>query len=198
VLDGLTGGNISVAQAYASDSSTPEQRPRALGFVGGASGLGHILGPALAALCALINVLAPFVAAACISGVTVLLTLIWLPEPPIRTQTTTTRAKPAEGASRTSVKLSRPVLLLLATAFFAGLYMAALSGTFALYADRVLLPGQDVRVVESLVGWIITMQGLVIALTQFVLLNRVVSRLQRFTEDLTHERIGITVCATHK
>jgi DHA1 family tetracycline resistance protein-like MFS transporter len=177
VLDGLTGGNISVAQAYASDMSTPEKRTRALGFVGGASGLGHILGPALAALCASVNVLAPFVTAAVVSGVTVLLTLIFLPEPPIRTQKTNKQAKPAEGLSLTGVRLRRPVLLILATALLVGLYMAALSGTFALYADRALLPGQSESVVVSTVGWIITVLGLVMALTQLVLLNLVVSYL---------------------
>ena len=49
-----TGGNVTVAQAYASDISTPEQRTRALGLIGGAFGLGFILGPALVGLLALL------------------------------------------------------------------------------------------------------------------------------------------------
>ncbi|MFL5692297.1 MAG: MFS transporter, partial [Ktedonobacteraceae bacterium] len=69
LLDGVTGGNISVAQAYASDISTPEERTRVLGLVGGASGVGHILGPALAGLLATISLLAPFQGAAVVSGV---------------------------------------------------------------------------------------------------------------------------------
>jgi len=47
ILDGVTGGNVSVAQAYASDISTPHERTRTLGLIGGAFGLGFILGPAL-------------------------------------------------------------------------------------------------------------------------------------------------------
>src|SRR2546428_10620459 len=47
ILDGVTGGNVSVAQAYASDISPPEERTRALGLIGGASGAGVFLGPAL-------------------------------------------------------------------------------------------------------------------------------------------------------
>lgn len=174
VLDGLTGGNISVAQAYASDMSTPEQRTHALGLVGGATGLGHILGPALAGLLAGVSLLAPFVGAAVVSGGTVLLTLLWLPEPPRRAQTTETSA---ERISLSSVLLSRSVVLILATALMVGLYMAGLSGTFALYADRMLLPGQPASVVVSTVGWIITALGLAMALTQLALLNPVVSHL---------------------
>src|SRR5258708_34653166 len=75
VVDGVTGGNISVAQAYASDISTPEERTRALWLIGGASGLGHILGPALAGLLAGITLLTPFTGPSVVSGVPLLLTL---------------------------------------------------------------------------------------------------------------------------
>lgn len=177
VLDGLTGGNVSVAQAYASDISTPEKRTHALGLIGGASGLGHILGPALAGLLAGVNLLAPFVAAAVVSGVTVLLTLLWLPESPIRAHTTDARAELAPGSFPSHVLLNWSVVLILATALMVGLYMAGLSGTFALYADRVLLPGQPASIVASTVGWIITVLGLVMALTQLVLLTPIIGHL---------------------
>ncbi len=44
-LDGITGGNISVAQAVISDTTTPENRARSFGLIGAAFGLGFILGP---------------------------------------------------------------------------------------------------------------------------------------------------------
>lgn len=50
VVDGLSGGNISTAQAYVADVTTPEERPRAMGLVGAAFGLGFILGPAVGGL----------------------------------------------------------------------------------------------------------------------------------------------------
>ena len=46
-LDGVTGGNISVAQAYIADISTPENRSRNFGLIGAAFGLGFIVGPVL-------------------------------------------------------------------------------------------------------------------------------------------------------
>ncbi len=177
ILDGLTGGNISVAMAYVSDISTPEKRTHALGLVGGASGLGHILGPALAGLLAGFSLLAPFFAAAVVSGITVLLTLLWLPELPISAKRPDTQSSQADGLPISRVLLSWPVLLILGMALVVGLYMAALSGTFALYADRVLLAGQPEAVIVSTVGWIITVLGLVMALTQIVLLNPLVNHL---------------------
>lgn len=49
-LDGLTGGNVSVAQAYLADISTQAQRRRHFGWMGVAGNMGFILGPALAGL----------------------------------------------------------------------------------------------------------------------------------------------------
>lgn len=44
-FDGLTGGNIAVAQAAIADVSTPETRTRNFGLIGATFGLGFILGP---------------------------------------------------------------------------------------------------------------------------------------------------------
>ncbi len=49
-LDGLTGGNVSVANAYVADITSEEERSRSFGRMGVASNLGFIVGPALAAL----------------------------------------------------------------------------------------------------------------------------------------------------
>lgn len=45
LLDGMTGGNISVAQAAIADVSTPENRAKNFGLMGGVFGLGFIIGP---------------------------------------------------------------------------------------------------------------------------------------------------------
>jgi MFS transporter, DHA1 family, tetracycline resistance protein len=47
ILDGITGGNISVAQAYIADVSTPETRARNFGLMGAAYGVGFVIGPAV-------------------------------------------------------------------------------------------------------------------------------------------------------
>lgn len=45
LVDGFTGGNISVAQAYIADVTDEKDRGSALGLIGAAFGLGFILGP---------------------------------------------------------------------------------------------------------------------------------------------------------
>lgn len=45
ILDGITGGNISVAQAVIADISTPSNRAKNFGMIGMAFGLGFIMGP---------------------------------------------------------------------------------------------------------------------------------------------------------
>lgn len=44
-FDGITGGNISVAQAAIADSTTPNNRARSFGIIGAAFGLGFVFGP---------------------------------------------------------------------------------------------------------------------------------------------------------
>lgn len=45
--DGLTGGNIAVAQASIADATRPEDRAKNFGLIGAAFGLGFIIGPFL-------------------------------------------------------------------------------------------------------------------------------------------------------
>ncbi|HET7038424.1 MAG TPA: MFS transporter, partial [Gemmatimonadales bacterium] len=46
-LAGFAGGNISVAQAYIADVTSPAERARGMGLVGAAFGLGFVVGPAI-------------------------------------------------------------------------------------------------------------------------------------------------------
>jgi len=179
ILDGVTGGNVTVAQAYASDISTPEQRTRALGLIGGAFGLGFILGPALVGLLALLAptlLVAPLLGAALASGVTLLLTLLWLREP-LRRADGKAMGAPAGAVPLAQVLRRHPVLLVLARALLIGSYMAVLAGTFSLYGDRVLFAGQPAAAVVRNVGLIQALLGLVMVLTQVAVLKPLVSRL---------------------
>jgi len=47
ILDGLTGGNISVAQSAIADISTPQNKSKNFGLIGAAFGLGFVIGPYL-------------------------------------------------------------------------------------------------------------------------------------------------------
>jgi MFS transporter, DHA1 family, tetracycline resistance protein len=73
IIDGLTGGNISVLFGYVADLTEPKDRGKYFGLLGSAAGVGTLIGPALGGLLATINYRAPFLAAAGL----LLLTLIW-------------------------------------------------------------------------------------------------------------------------
>ncbi|MEM9727881.1 MAG: MFS transporter [Myxococcota bacterium] len=81
-LDGLTGGNISVANAYVADVSSPEDRNQNFGRMGVASNLGMILGPALASVLGVTRYgeVLPVFAAAVIAFVGILVIAFGLPE----------------------------------------------------------------------------------------------------------------------
>ena len=81
-LDGLTGGNISVANAYLSDVSTDENRNANFGKMAVSANLGFIVGPAIAGVLGtfLLGEIGPVLAALLISAVGTLLIVFRLPE----------------------------------------------------------------------------------------------------------------------
>ncbi|MBD1387585.1 MFS transporter [Mucilaginibacter rigui] len=80
ILDGLTGGNISVAQAMISDISSPKERAKNFGILGSAFGFGFVIGPAIGGLLSKFGLKVPFFFAAGIAVIGVLLTLFFLKE----------------------------------------------------------------------------------------------------------------------
>lgn len=67
ILDGITGGNISVAQAVISDTTEPKDRAKWFGILGAAFGFGFVVGPAIGGLLSKISLAAPFYFACIIS-----------------------------------------------------------------------------------------------------------------------------------
>jgi DHA1 family tetracycline resistance protein-like MFS transporter len=78
IIDGLTGGNISVAQAYITDVSDEKNRAKALGMIGAAFGLGFIIGPAVGGLMSTWGYSVPAFAAAALSLVNLTLVFFFL------------------------------------------------------------------------------------------------------------------------
>lgn len=173
ILDGLTGGNVSVAEAYASDISNDKSRAQALGLIGGAIGVGHILGPAIAALLSGINLIAPIVGAAIMSAVTLLLTIILLDETvSIEKRSDVTSVTPSVSIKR--LLSNKTVLLIMTVAFVIGFYIAAVMSSFALYAERALFPNQPVEVVARNAGLVIVLMGVGVAISQMILVGPLV------------------------
>ena len=79
IIAGITAGNISIAQAYISDVTKPEQRTRAYGLIGVAFGAGFMLGPPVAGFLMDWHQPAPFYAAAILSAASAVTTAVLLP-----------------------------------------------------------------------------------------------------------------------
>jgi MFS family permease len=81
-FDGLTGGNVSVANAYLADISTDENRNANFGKMSVSANIGFVLGPAIAGVLGgtAIGELLPVLAALAVSAVASVIIAVALPE----------------------------------------------------------------------------------------------------------------------
>lgn len=91
-LDGITGGNISVANAYLADVSTDKSRSKNFGKMAISSNLGFIVGPALAGIlgATVYKEVLPVLAAVFISLIALIVIAFMLKESKVTSSTTTT------------------------------------------------------------------------------------------------------------
>jgi DHA1 family tetracycline resistance protein-like MFS transporter len=78
-IDGLTAGNLSIAQAYIADVTRPEERAKSFGLIGIAFGLGFLIGPAVSGVLAGFDYRLPIFAAAALSATSIATTWLLLP-----------------------------------------------------------------------------------------------------------------------
>jgi multidrug resistance protein len=80
IVDGISGGNQVIAQAYVGDVAKPAERTQVYGLMGAAFGLGAVVGPVIGGLLSQINYATPFWVAAGISLASLIATAVLLPE----------------------------------------------------------------------------------------------------------------------
>lgn len=110
ILDGATAGNISVAQAYISDVTLPQDRTRAFGVIGASFGLGFLLGPAISGVLSQFGPTYPIWAAAVLSLTSIVATWLLLPAKP---QLATQKAPTADLPSNRAKTGYRPIAQIL-------------------------------------------------------------------------------------
>lgn len=121
IIDGLSGANISTAQAAISDSTTEKTRTQGLGLIGAAFGLGFILGPIIAFVSLTLsgnNYQIPAFVAAFFSLVSILLTLFWFDETLPKEVRDHSQRKPALTLSAMLKALQNPAVGLLLVLMF--------------------------------------------------------------------------------
>jgi len=166
IFDGLTGGNISVAQAYITDVTDEKSRAKGLGMIGAAFGLGFILGPASGGFLSQYGYAVPAFTAAGLVAINLLMVVFWLPESLAPEKRSTQSAKqPHINFSALIAALRRPYSgSLLIIRFFFGLAFAIFQTIFSLYAlRRFNLEAQQTGFILTYVGVLsVIVQGFVV------------------------------------
>lgn len=172
VLSGITGANISAANAYIADVSAPEDRARNFGMIGACFGVGFIIGPALGGLLGAYGLRIPFIVAACLNLLNWLYGFFVLPEslsPENRRPFNYKRANPFASLSQLG---KYPVVLgLTATIALERLAHDTLPATWVLYTTYRF------NWTERDNGLSLALVGIVYALVQGGLTGRIVSKI---------------------
>lgn len=179
ILDGITGGNITIAQAYISDISSDEDRAQSLGMLQAAFGAGFIFGPALGGILSNYGLVAPFIGATIITVVTFLLTFFTLEESLPEDERSGAPAHLEEKHSLTWSEIfsTRALVLILTIGFVASLAFSALPATFALYANGVLFADyQFPERIQLFIGLMLAFNGLMQVSTQIFWIRPLVKR----------------------
>ncbi len=166
LMDGITGGNITVAQAYISDVTDEKNRARGLGLIGAAFGLGFIIGPAVGGLLSRSGHYGiPAFAAAGLSFLNLLSIFLFLPESLTEKQRLVIRQvrRPPFTLHALAAALNRPgVGPLLHVRFFFGLAFSMFQSIFSLYAANKL------HLTTQVTGFVLAYVGLLSVLVQGV------------------------------
>ena len=172
LLGGFSGGNLSAAQAYVADVTTPEERARGMGLLGAAFGIGFVIGPAIGGALVSFGQWVPFAGAALLCGVNLAWTFFSLPEPPRPADGMRTPARRGLAWTELYAAVRQPRFLsLLVLSFCATFALANLEATFALTTHRLFGYGNREN------AFLFTYIGLTLAVTQAAVVGRLVRRL---------------------
>jgi DHA1 family tetracycline resistance protein-like MFS transporter len=80
IIDGLTAGNISTMFAYISDTTDPAERTKWFSYIGAASGIGFMVGPAFGGWLGAISISLPFFVTAGLILLSMFCVMAFLPE----------------------------------------------------------------------------------------------------------------------
>ena len=135
LIDGITGGNISIAQAYIADITNQKNRARGMGVLGAAFGLGFIIGPVIGGILSQYGFAVPAFFAAAVSLISILATTFLLQE------TVNPKKTVAKIASRVKYNFFQfmlfsrktPVFPIIITFLLLNLAFAAIQGNLSLW-----------------------------------------------------------------
>ena len=174
-FSGFFAASIGTAQAVVTDVTPPSERAGGMSVIGAAFGAGMVVGPVLGGLTAQIDLKAPFYAVAILAGLNFVLAWLRLPE-----------SRPEQLPKPGLVELRRsliptPVRLVMAVhdrriALYLYLFFHIFSAFAVLEGLITLYSGQQFEKGELDVGLLFMWIGVVLFLTQGLLLRKLVGR----------------------
>ncbi len=186
ILDGLFGGNVSLARAYITDVTDEQGRAKGLGMIGAAFGAGFIIGPAaggtlsnwayaesIFATVGLSRYAVPAFAAILLSLLNLISVVLWLPESltPERRRALADTDRSPLSIQTLQEALKRPrVGPLLQTRFLYRLAFTLFTANFALYTQYRF------GLTDRTTSYILTYVGVLVVLVQGVLVGWLTDR----------------------
>lgn len=186
ILDGITGGNIIVAQAYVTDVTPKEERTQSLGYIFAAFGVGFIFGPAIGGfLASQFSYETPYIVASIAAAITVILTWLLLDESLTPEERDANRQRKSDNEmSLRAVFTNLPLLSILAITFGSQFGFAMLQSTFALFGEAVIFAGESSETVNLGIGLLLATVGLGQLFTQTILLKRLSTKFSEASLNL--------------
>jgi len=175
ILDGITGGNISIAQAAIADVTAPKDRAKSFGLIGTAFGLGFILGPFIGgelsnpAILPWFDAATPFFFAAALATLNTTFVLLGLPETLVNRKTFDIRMGQAlKNVGKAFSLKSMRTLFLTIFLFTAGFtFFTTFFGVYLIH---------QFGFTQSQIGEFFAFVGIWVAFTQSFLIRRVGSK----------------------
>lgn len=171
ILDGITGGNISTAQAYIADVTSKEDRAKGMGLLGAAFGLGFVLGPAIGGILSGWGIAVPFLFAAGLCFANAVLLYFTLPETVTADHPARVSAAGGRGLSQLIESIAQPRLgFVLAIYFLFIVAFSIMTTSFSLYT--IFRFGYDAQHT----GYLFAYVGVIAVIIQGGLIGRLVKR----------------------
>ncbi len=171
IIDGISGGNISTAQAYIADVTTKENRAKGMGLIGAAFGLGFVFGPAIGGVLSRWGIAVPFFFAGSLALANAVLLYFTLPETVTKDHPARISAAAGRGWKQLMVSLKNPRLGYILAIYFLGIVaFSIMTATFSLFMMFRL--GYD----AFHNGWIFAFVGVISAAIQGGMIGKLVKR----------------------
>jgi multidrug resistance protein len=173
IIDGVTGGNNSVAQAIIADTTEGSERTKAFGILGAAFGFGFLFGPALGGLIGhYYGITAPFWIAAVVAIVSTVAGWVLLPETLAKKQQSQVKKEGLFEFHRMVTALTTPVvgLVLLITMLSSTAQNSFVIGFQSFSVDVMHLSPTMIGLIFTLfglVGVVMQMAGIKVLLSYF-------------------------------